>query len=301
MGLLALCACFYSCQKPANSTAVRVDPALATMVPADTAVLVGAKLDKLRETQVYQKYFAQMSFPRLDDFAKQTGLDPRKDVWELLFASDGKQSGVLMARGKFPTSELEPKLQQQGATRTPYKTYNLYGDERNAAFFMNASTALAGSTPILKAIIDNRDRPGSGIPAALEPQLKAIPGDAQFWAVFSGTMMNVPFAGDSNLGNLNQIIHAIETGRFSADLRKGFLFQANGNCSTDADAKKIHDLLKGLVGMGRLSTPENQPDMLKVYDAIDVKQDGRTVNVAADVPPEIVDKFLGTFMGSKRR
>lgn len=298
--LVIVCTSFCACQKPASSTAVRVDPALAALVPADTAVLVGAKLDKLRETQVYQKHFAQMSFPRLDDFAKQTGLDPRKDVWELLFASDGKQSGVLMARGKFPTSELEPKLQQQGATRTAYKTYSLYGDERNAAFFMNASTALAGSTQALKAIIDSRDRPGAGIPPSLESQVKAVPGDAQFWAVFSGSMINLPFGGDTNLGNMNQIIRAIETGRFSADLRNGFQFQANGNCSTDADAKKIHDLLKGLIGMGRLSTPDNQPDMLKVYDGIDVKQDGRAVNVAANVQQDIVDKFLGAFMGKRR-
>ena len=41
---------------------MRVDPALATLVPADTAVLVGAKLDKLRETQVYQKHFAKCRF-----------------------------------------------------------------------------------------------------------------------------------------------------------------------------------------------------------------------------------------------
>jgi hypothetical protein len=290
-----------SCQKSASSSTVRVDPALTTLVPANTVILVGAKLDKLRETQVYQKHFAQMPFPRLDDFAKQTGLDPRKDVWEVLFASDGQQSGVLMARGKFPTSELEPKLEQQGATRTRYKGYSLFGDERNAAFFMNSSTALAGSTAVLKTIIDNRDRSRAGIPASLQPQVNSIPEASQFWAVFSGSGINLPFAGDSNLGNLNQIVRSIENGRFSADLRNGFEFQANGNCTTDAEAKKIHDLLKGLVGIGRLSTPENQPDMLKVYDGIDVKQEGRAINVAANVSREIVDKFLGTFVQGRRR
>lgn len=290
-----------SCQKSTTSSAVRVDPALTTLIPANTSVLVGAKLDKLRETQVYQKHFAQMSFPRLDDFARQTGLDPRKDVWEILFASDGKQSGVLMARGKFPTSELEPKLEQQGATRTRYKGYSLFGDERNAAFFMNSSTALAGSTERLKTIIDNRDRAGAGIPATLEPQVNAVPAAAQFWAVFTGSGINLPFANDSNLGNLNQIVRSIENGRFSADLRNGFEFQANGNCTTDSDARKIHDLLKGVVGIGRLSTPENQPEMLKVYDAIEIKQEGRAVNVAATAPQQIVDKFLGTFVEGKKR
>lgn len=294
--VLSAVAILTSCQRLAPSGAVRVDPALATLVPSDTAILVGAKLDKLRETQVYQKHFAQMPLPRLDDFAKQTGLDPRKDLWEVLFCSDGKQSGVLMARGKFPTSELEPKLEQQGATRTRYKGYSLFGDEKNAAFFMNSSTALAGSTPILKTIIDNRDRSGAGIPPALQPIVNAVPTSSQVWAVFSGSVVNLPFGNDSNLGNLNQIVHSIENGRFSADLRSGFAFQANGVCTTDADAKKIHDFLKGIIGIGRLSTPENQPDLLKVYDSIDVKQDGKVVNVAANVAQDVVDKFVSTFL-----
>ncbi len=281
-----------------QSSAVRVDPALATLVPADTAILVGSKLDKLRETPTYQKHFSQMSLPRLDDFAKETGLDPRKDVWEVLFCSNGSNSGVLMVRGKFAPGELEPKLERQGATRTRYKSYNLFGDERNSVFFMNASTALAGSTSALKGILDGLDRSGSGIPASLKPLVDAVPDGAQFWAVFNGSAIALPFSMKGGIG-LDQILRSVENGRFSANLTNGFDFQAVGTCTNDQSAKQIRDLLKGLIGIGRLSTSPDQSDMLKVFDSINIDQQGRVVNISADIAQDVVDKFVDTFVARK--
>jgi hypothetical protein len=275
-----------------------VDGELANLVPPDTAVLVGAKLDKLRETPLYRKHFSQVPLPGLDNFVKETGLDPRKDLSEVLFASNGAQSGVLMVRGKFATSELESKLEKQGSPRMRYKERSLFGDDRNSMFFLNSSTALAGSTPVLKNIVDRRS--GAGIPATLQTQVDAIPAGSQFWAVLSGSAIRLPFASDSNLGNINNIIQSIQNGRFSADLRNGLEFQASGSCTTDASAKQINETLRGLIGFGRLSTPENQPDLLRVYDGISVKQDGRIVNVAAKVPQDVVDKFIDSYVASRR-
>ncbi len=294
----ALCAgaLLTSCQKTGNPLMERVDPDLAMLVPPDTSILVGAKLDKLRATPTYQKYFSSMSLPRLDDFARETGLDPRKDVSEVLFASDGSQKGVLMLRGKFAPGELEPKLERQGAARTQYKSHNLFGDEKSAVFFMNSSTALAGSTSTLKSIIDNQDSSKLGIPETLQPLVRAVPTTAQFWAVVNGAGVKLPFPEGSNLGNVNQMVRSVQNGYFSADLRTGFDFQAVGTCDTDQAAKQIHDMLKGLVGIGRLTTPENRPEMLKMYDSINVKQEGRVVNVAANVPQDVVDQFVGTFV-----
>lgn len=297
---IAITALMTGCGKSSNVAAERIDPALASLVPADTAVMVGAKLDKLRDTPTYQRHFSQMSFPKLDDFAKDTGLDPRKDVWEVLFCSNGRDAGVLMLRGKFSTRELEPRLEREGAAKTNYKGYGLFGDERNSVFFMNASTAVAGSTPSLKTIIDNRDRTGSGVPAALRPLIDGAAANAQVWAVFDAANITLPFAGAGPFGNMDQILRSIQNGRFSADLAKGFAFQANGSCTDDKSAKQIHDLLKGLIGIGRLSTSDKQPEMLKVYDAIKVEQQGSKVNVSADVGQDLVDKFIDTFVARKK-
>ena len=291
----------WSCHREDRLTSMRIDPAVATLIPAETRLLAGIKLDKIRDTPTYQKHFAQLPIPQLDKFAAQVGIDPRKDIWEVLFCSNGKDNGVLMVRGKFAPPDMEPKLEREGATRFAHKGYSLFGDERNAMFFMTPSTALAGSTTVLKAIIDNRDKGGAGIPAALKPLVDALPNDAQLWAAFDGIMVTMPFREDSNLGNVNTMIRSLNSGWVSADLRTGLDLRATGNCRDDASAKQIHDALRGVIGMGRLSTPDNQPDLLRAFDGIKVDQNGNILNITAQVPQDLVDKVADMFLTSSPR
>ena len=79
-----------------------VDPALSGLVPADTTMLVGIRLEDLLKTPIYKKYLADRPIPQLDEFSKQFGIDPRKDLWEVLFISNGQES-VVLGRGRFPT------------------------------------------------------------------------------------------------------------------------------------------------------------------------------------------------------
>jgi hypothetical protein len=95
--LLALAAC------KRTTPGALVDPALSTLIPADTTMLVGVRVEDLQKTPIYKKYLADRPVAALDDFAKQFGIDPRKDIWEVLFISTGKDSLVL-ARGRFPSA-----------------------------------------------------------------------------------------------------------------------------------------------------------------------------------------------------
>ena len=62
--------------------------------------------------------------------------------------------------------------------------------------------------------------------------------------------------------------------------------------TSDQDAANLRDTAKGLIGFGRLSVPENQPEMLKVWDGIVVEQDGRSVAIRADIPTELLDRLI---------
>src|SRR5258707_1132415 len=77
-----------------------VAPVRAALVPADTIMLSGVRMAELRATPLYQKLIAEQRMSEINDFAKQTGFDPRKDVQELLAASDGADT-VVLARGAF--------------------------------------------------------------------------------------------------------------------------------------------------------------------------------------------------------
>ena len=225
-----------------------VDPALSALVPADTTMLVGIRVEDLTKTPIYQKYVAQRQIPQLDDFAKEFGIDPRKDVWELLFISNGKES-VVLGRGRFP-SEPEKRLEREmkGATRTNYKGYTLIGDNETAVMMIGGSVAAMGQTVGLKRIIDTRDK-SNGPPAVLAARMKEIPVTAGFWTVYAGSPITLPPDASSNAGNMAKILNSIQSGAFYLDLRTNISGKATGIASTDAGAKELHVSLRGLLGL----------------------------------------------------
>src|SRR5262249_19461905 len=204
IAVLALAGC------GAKSSGVKVDAALDTLVPPDTVLLVGTRLEALLKTPVYQKNFAAQSFSQIDEFARRTGLDPRKDLWELLFVSNGK-TGVLLGRGKFADEMMEPRLEKEGAKRSSYKGLNMFGNDRGAVMLISPTLAALGEIPALQPLIDRR--PDShGPPPALAALMKEIPADAQFWAAYAGGPIHLPLDDNPNLANVNKLVSSVETG-----------------------------------------------------------------------------------------
>ena len=54
---------------------------------------------------------------------------------------------------------------------------------------------------------------------------------------------------------------------------------------------------QGIVGLGRLNVPENQPDLLKVWDGIAVDQQGRSISIQVDIAQDLVDKIVQMLNG----
>ena len=128
-----------------------VDPALLSMVPADSVVLAGIKMEKIRETAAFRKYAASPSFKQpLDNFEKETGIDPRKDLWEILISSNGKGKSLVFGRGTFSGMGLEPNIEKPGIERANYKGYMLFVKDDSGVVFLNSSTIAAGKTALLR-------------------------------------------------------------------------------------------------------------------------------------------------------
>lgn len=286
-----------ACQPKKPASPLHIDPALEALVPADTVFVAGANVDAIRETPVYQKLLSRVPLPQLDAFARQTGLDPRKDLSQILSCSNGKQ-GLFAARGVFHVQQLEQHLEQNGAKRISYKNHNLFGEERAAILFLSPSTAVAGPAAQLRAILDQGGRLGNGFPPALQDLIRQVPADDQIWAVLSGGIegLNLQAPENSNLANILQVVRSIDNGILGMDLRNGIALLASVTCKTDRDAKFVHDMVKGVVGLGRLNTPENRPELLKLYDSIQVTQQQNRAEVKASIPADLADKFLDLWL-----
>jgi len=282
-----------SCGSTVKIGAIRVDSTLQNLVPADAVFVMGANIEAIRATTVYQKHSAILNIPRFSEFATETGLDPRKDLSQVISASNGK-SGVLLARGKFNVADLEDRLRKRGSQQTAYKNFKLFGDEKSAIVFLDSTTAIGGSAAVVKSIIDQRDQPKHGMPPALADRIRAIPGNSQIWAGLIGGVegLNLPIGRGSVLGNVLRSILSINSATLGIDMSNGLDLQVEAICKTEDDAKHIHDLLKFAVGVGRLSTPDNHPELLQLYDAIKVDQTKDHVAATAHIAPDLVDKFL---------
>lgn len=279
-----------SCTRP-EAISVRIDPALAALVPNQTKYLMDIKLDKLKDSAVYQRHLKERFEDQFEEFARNTGLDPRKDLWEILICSDGRRT-VMMGRGKFAVADLEPRLEREGAQRFRYKSYNFFGDDVKAGAFINVSTALVGSTDLLKEIVDRANNPS--IPATLQSLIGAVPAGTQIFAVFDGLPMQIPEVKDPNWSNLARVANSVTSGWVSLNLSRGLNLNMVANCKDPKMAEGLHGAARGLLGFARLSTPSDQKDVLKAIDSVDIKQDQSMVKVAANIPEDTFDSLVNT-------
>lgn len=288
-GLATFLIVFFAASLPAAT----IDSVLTQLVPPDSVSLFGAHMDQLKTTPLYQKLVAQKKLPQLDQFAADTGFDPRRDVRELLAASNGKET-VLLARGNFHLGNI------QGVTKSSYKGYTIYSRGEGGYCLLDSTLAVAGQLPELHAALDQYKSGNRPATAALLAKAQAIPGQNQFWAVSVGgadfIARNLPQEG--NGANFARIFRALQNTMFQADLRNGLDAVAQGNCNTDKDAKDLGDAARGLVGFGRLSVPENQPELLRLWDGIHVDQDQKNIKITAKISQDLIDKLVQMVSGS---
>ncbi len=233
------------------------------------------------------------SFAAARRIRKQTGLDPRKDLSEFLLCSNGKNA-LLLVRGKFRIADLEARFKSKGVTPENYKGHSLFGDQRAVVTFLDDSTAAAGATAELHSLIDQVGARQGGLPADLRDLLRTLPADDQVYAALTGGLqnLNLPLSREGNMGNVLDALKSVQSAILGMNLSKGIDAVAIVNCKTAGDAKFVHDLVRGLVGFGRLNTPDNKPEMLKLYDSIQVTQQEAQTKVTADVPQDLTDHFL---------
>ncbi|HKW96716.1 MAG TPA: hypothetical protein VJN43_03235 [Bryobacteraceae bacterium] len=277
----------------------RVDSTLAALTPPDATMLAGVRMEALRATPVYRKMAAAKRLSRLDDFARETGFDPRRDVRELLVASNGKDS-IVAARGTF---HINPPA---GTEKTSYKGCTLYTRDRGAVALLDNSTAIAGNVEAVRAAIDRYKSGNRSGPEALLARARDIAPENQIWSVSSGfdSVITGRIPETGNAANIGRILRSLENTTAAADFTSGIHGYLTGVCTTDQDAKNLGDTARGLVGLGRLSVPEGKAELLKIWDGIQVEQQQRTVKITVAIPQDLVDQLiemLGTLPGAARR
>jgi hypothetical protein len=278
-----------SCSIRPPETGVFLDPSLAPLIPADTTLIVGVRVEILSQTPLFAKL---AGLEMIGGFAREVGVDSASRLWQVMLVSNGRRS-LLLGRGKFTNGIIAPELARKGGTRFAYRGMNMFGDEQKAVLFINASTAIWGATPLLREVADQK-LGGSGPPPRLAAMMKEIPREAQMWGAYAGGAVDLPLTG--NLQNLHKILSMVDSGSFFFDATNGINGTVTGVAANAQDAQQVHDALEGFIGLGRMLAPKNQPDLKRVFDGVRVLQEGQRIRVQIAEPEELAAKFIGLWL-----
>jgi hypothetical protein len=286
-----------SCQK-SITVGVNLDSKLSSYVPPASTLLAGADVDGLKSTPFYARHQNQLNVPALHDMAEQIGVDPRRDLASVLVAWQ-TGSPVILARGRFDSGNVEPHLVSLGSKRSEHRKQAVFVKDGQSLFFPEKHIAIGGPSPAIRDLIDRKD---GGVPQPLVDRLRQLPKSDQVWIVSSQglPLARIPMRSDveSALSNIVAYVSGVNAG---ITFDEGAHLHADLRCISPEDARQVHDALRGGIGLARLTTKDNQLELLKLYDAIQVSYEQQTVHVRADLSAQLADQLLGLMSGFDRR
>lgn len=278
---------------------IGIDPAFRRLVAPDTTLLTGVDVEALKTSEFYKRHEKQLDTPFLAAATERMGLNPLRDISQFLASWDGK-TWIFMERGRFNSSDLEKRMIGEGASATSYRGHTLVGSNgTDIVLFKNV--AVEGSGTAVRAAVDRQNAGAGDVPEELKEKLGTLSKRDQVWAVsrgglaFADMQMNPDL--QSALSNFTTSVSGTTAGIY---FDTGVHLSVDIQCVSDQSATRVHDGLRGMIGFGRLSTKDNQEDLLRAYDAIQVSKENRIVRVRADLAGNLADELIATFTAIKK-
>ncbi len=287
----------------AAGLAAAADPALLNMIPKDPQVIAGIDFVRAKSSPFGQRILAEIKDEDkgLKELIESTGFDPRRDLREVVMASDGKtgERTVILVRGTFDQSKINALLGSQGGAKSIYNGVELWTNGKSAkpdgtVAIVDSSLAIFGKDAAVREAIDRRSASGSALSADLQRRINEwSANDAWFITTASFAEMGINKDGKNRVmpnGLSSDAIRSASAGvRFSKDV------QVSGEALTrsEQDAQALVDVFKFITSMIRLNSDKPQAsEALKIAESMQVSISGATVKFSLAIPEEMLDKML---------
>lgn len=286
------------------------DPNLLRLVMPDAKVVAG-----LQVTQTKNSAFGQfvLSHMQVEDdafkkFMAQTGFDPRRDLSEIVMASNWEQATpqsrwLVVARGNFNRSAITTAALANGGATTSFQGVEILTyappvpqENQNGIAFFDASNAVMGDIASVKAAIQ-RQKSNAATPANLLAKIRPLSAKNDFWFVtlvpiseFAGAMPNANLSSAMK-GNLLAAVHEASGG-----IRFGDTVNISGEAVTrsDKDAQALVDVFKFVAGMVQTNRA-NDPAVNQVatlLDALDLQTKDNVMTLSLAIPEKQLEQIL---------
>jgi len=163
---------------------------------------------------------------------------------------------------------------------TDGKTVSLFARTRTGVLRLNSKDPLPPRT--------------GGIPPRLRRLLGTIPPHNQIWSAGAGTaaLLEQALPGANPFAILQQVTASMDSYTAAADLRQGLKLEARATYVSPEALTRVHDGLRGLLTLARMSTPKNRPGLLRLYDGVRIRQDQGALLVEAEYSVQELDSVF---------
>ena len=286
------------------------DPALLKLVMPDAKVIAGIQVNQTKNSLFGQYVLSHM---QIDDtgfksFIAQTGFDPRRDVSEIMIASNWESNSaasrwLVMARGTFDLGKIANAAQGNGVTTSNYQGVNILvhssaakPEVENAIAFFDRTSAVMGDLVSVQAAIA-RQRSSAAPSNQLLAKVNDLSPKNDFWFVtlvpvseFAGAMPDPNLSGAMK-GNLLAAINEASGGiRFGDTVN----ISAEAITRSEKDAQALVDVVKFVAGMVQLNRQNNAAagQVATLLDTLDCKAAGNVTTISLGIPELQLEQMI---------
>jgi len=278
------------------------DPQLLNLVMPDAKVLAGVNVEQAKGTQFGQYVLNQLQTQdaHMQELVALTGFDPRRDVRELLVASDGVpqgKTGLALARGNFDVARIIAAATMHGAVTEMYSGVTiLQGPKKQEVgiAFLDATTVAAGDIASVKGAIDRRGM-AQPLPAALIVKVNQWSLSQDAWGITTVPPASLAPPGAIKAGapnnlmvNAGQNVQAAAGGvKFGANA----VFSGEAECDTAQNATTLGDMVKLLINLAQMQAGQD-PTAQALVKSVTVTPSGNLLRISASLPQDVFQQML---------
>jgi hypothetical protein len=278
-------------------------PAEGLLFPADSRFVIGLDVKRFTASPFYQRYKAQARPDALRDLEERTGLNPERDVDQVLIAGRAAgeaERGLAVVIGSFDTYKLgrlietSPKPKAIGRSFEGFTEY-LFGEggkATQAVVFLDRQALVIGSQGAVEAAVSSRAKGATPLRSntSIMGLLERVKPGSTFWMVGDQSLLaNLPSAIPAPGGNGNSItLPALKSLVVTGDLDPAIAVVITGDTPDDAAATSLADIVRGFVALASLQASQ-KPELKDLAQAISISTEKNQVHVNARFSYELLE------------
>ena len=287
------------------SAFAKIDGGLLALVPSGAKIITSVDISQAKTSPfgIYVMNRINSENQNFEQFVRETGFDPRRDVLDFVFASTGTAGDnqshdfALLVRGIFDEDRIKSVARAKGVSVQNYQGVDLFVEpshrRANAFAFPQAGIAVMGDLASVQQIVAGRANPTVLDPVIQQRVSEVGANDAWFVSAVPGSYFANHIAKEANAPEQAQALQSILES--SGGIHFGDVVQLtlDAIARSEKDASSLADIIRFLGSMVQMQRQHDPRAgiLAPAFDAMVLKTAGDTVHFSISLPEKNVEQL----------